>query len=310
MKRLSPLGGLQELTPDVARVLLVMVNAYLVGRRDGPWVLVDAGLPGQARTLLRVARERFGDRPPEAIVLTHGHFDHIGALRDLLEVWNVPVYAHRLELPYLTGRSAFPPPDVTVGGGLMALSSPLFPPGPFDFGDRVRELPTDGSIPGMPGWRWLHTPGHSPGHVSLWREEDGTLIVGDAFVTTPQESMLGALTQFPKEVRRPPAYYTPDWERARESVRRLSALRPNVAATGHGSPMWGKLLRAELAVLAARFDEIARPARGRYVFRPALTDENGVRELPPVPPRDPKAPRRVGAAVAGLGVLMWLMLRD
>lgn len=309
MSRLSPVGGLQELRPDVARVLLVLVNAYMLGRPGGPWVMVDAGMPRTADIILKLARERYGSRPPEAIVMTHGHFDHVGALRELAEAWDVPILAHPLELPYLTGRSAYPPPDPTVGGGLMALSSPLFPPGPFDFGERVRALPQDGSLPGLPGWRWIHTPGHTAGHVSLWREGDRTLIVGDAFVTTPQESMLGALTQFPQEVRRPPAYYTPDWDAARRSVERLAALRPDVAASGHGTPMWGELMRAELDMLARRFEELARPKQGRYAFRAPVMDEHGAHDLPPAPPPDPKRPRQLGAALAGVGLLVWLMRR-
>ena len=95
--------------------------------------------------------------------------------------WDAPIYAHPLELPYLTGRSAYPPPDPTVGGGALALLSPLFSPGPFDFRPRMHPLPDDGSVPGMPGWRWVHTPGHTPGHVAFWREEDGALIAGERF---------------------------------------------------------------------------------------------------------------------------------
>ena len=63
-----------------------------------------------------------GNRPA-AILLTHGHFDHVGALKTLAEEWDVPVYAHTLELPYLTGRSSYPPPDPSVGGGAMAAMS-------------------------------------------------------------------------------------------------------------------------------------------------------------------------------------------
>jgi glyoxylase-like metal-dependent hydrolase (beta-lactamase superfamily II) len=70
----------------------------------------------------------------------------------------------------------------------MARLSPLYPRGPVNVSGRLRALPADGSVPGMPGWRWVHTPGHTPGHVSLWRESDRTILAGDAFITTRQES--------------------------------------------------------------------------------------------------------------------------
>lgn len=308
MKRLSPLGGLQEVRPDVTRLLLVMVNAYILGERGGPWVLVDAGLPGTANTIARLCEQRQG-RPPEAVILTHGHFDHVGALGELLARWNVPVYAHPWELPYLTGQSAYPPPDPGVDLGLMALSSPLFPPGPFDFRPHVRALPEDGGVPGAPSWRWLETPGHAPGHVSLWRDADRSLIVGDAFVTTAQESGFSALTQFPTEVRRPPAYYTPDWDAARDSVERLAALRPNLGATGHGTPMWGNLLREELDLLARHFDELARPRNGRYTLEKARTDEGGVRSLPPESASDPYGRVKTGMALGALALGALFVLR-
>ena len=73
---------------------------------------------------------------------------------------------------------------------------------------------------GLPGWRVIETPGHSPGHVSLFRESDGVLIAGDAFVTTKQESLLAVMTQR-QELRGPPMYFTCDWDAARESVQKL-----------------------------------------------------------------------------------------
>jgi glyoxylase-like metal-dependent hydrolase (beta-lactamase superfamily II) len=110
----------------------------------------------------------------------------------------------------------------------------------------------------MPGWKWIHTPGHSPGHVSLWRESDRTLIVGDAFVTTRQESVYSALAQAP-EMHGPPMYFTPDWISAGESVRRLAALEPEVVLTGHGRAMRGPEMRAALRDLATNFREVAVP---------------------------------------------------
>jgi glyoxylase-like metal-dependent hydrolase (beta-lactamase superfamily II) len=150
----------------------------------------------------------------------------------------------------------------------------------------------------MPGWRWLHTPGHAPGHVSLFRDRDRALIAGDAFVTTKQESALSVLTQR-REIHGPPAYYTPDWDDARESVRRLAALEPELAATGHGVPMRGERMRAALHRLARDFDRVARPRHGRYVHHPALMDESGVIDVPP-PASSPIPTVLAGAAIVGL----------
>jgi len=294
-------GTLKAVVPDVAYLRDRIVNLYFVGAPAGgdrSWTLVDAGLLGSANRIARAAAGRFGrGARPAAIVLTHGHFDHVGALEALAERWDVPVYAHELELPYLTGRSAYPPPDPTVGGGALAFLSRLYPRGPIDLGDRVRALPADGAVPGMPGWRWIHTPGHTPGHVSFFRESDRTLIAGDAFVTTKQESALAVLTQR-REIHGPPAYYTPDWEDAGRSVESLAALRPAVAATGHGVPMRGGEMLAGLEALARDFRRLAVPAHGRYVGQPALADESGVVAVPPPVP-DRLARVLVGVAVVG-----------
>ena len=197
---------------DLARLRFLFVNVYLCGTAAS-WVLIDGGLRGCAGTIMKVAADRFGtDMPPQAIVLTHGHFDHVGAFPKLFEHWDVPVYAHRLEMPHLTGRSDYPAPDPTVGEGAMALMSFAYPNAASDFGARVKPLPDDGSVPHMPGWRWIHTPGHTAGHISLFRDDDRCLIAGDAFVTVKQESLYAVATQ-EREVHGPPAYFTPDWGR-------------------------------------------------------------------------------------------------
>ncbi len=250
--------------PDVVRIRHLFVNCYLVGTPES-WILVDAALAGATNAIVSAAEDTFGaGAQPAAIVLTHGHFDHVGALDDLLEQWDAPVWAHPLEAPHLTGEEDYPQPDPTVGKGGMALMSFTYPSKAANFGDRVRPLPLDHGVPNLPGWKWVHTPGHTRGHISLFRDRDRFLIAGDAFVTVEQESLYQVLRQN-QEVHGPPAYFTPDWAAAEESVRILEALKPKIAATGHGTPMSGEALSQGLAELVAQFEEVAVPDRGRYV---------------------------------------------
>lgn len=256
-----------EIAPGLTGFRTVMVNFFFVCSPAAPkvWVLVDAGLRGAGPRIAREAALRFGpNNPPRAIVLTHGHFDHIGALPWLLRRWAVPVYAHTAELPFLNERHAYPSPDPTVGGGLLALSSPLYPRQPARLPIPVHPLPADGSVPDLPEWRWIPTPGHSPGHVSLWRESDRVLITGDALVSTRQESAFAVWRQT-LEVRPPPAYFTPDWRAAHASMVDLRALRPAIAATGHGLPLRRDGWLGDLDTLLHDFDRRGLPRHGRYV---------------------------------------------
>lgn len=276
--------GLHELTPDVAYQRHMIVNVVYYGMRDLPeWILIDTGIKGSAGAIESAAAKRFGkNKPPLAIILTHGHSDHVGSLIDLCEKWEVPVYAHPLELPYLDGRSSYPPPDPSVSSGMMAKTSPMLRRGPIDASKWLRTLPADGRVPGMPEWRWIHTPGHTPGHVSLWRSTDATLIVGDAFVTTAQESVYAVMTQR-EELHGPPQYFTTDWVAARESVRDLAQLAPEIVVTGHGHALRGQKMRDGLNLLARDFDRVAVPKKGRYVAEPARADASGVTYIPPEP---------------------------
>ena len=256
----------RQIVADVAYRQLAIVNVIFVGVEgagDGNWVLVDAGIPGSTSAICSAASARFdGKGRPACIIMTHAHFDHVGALETLASKWDVPVYAHHAEHPYLDGTQSYPPADPGVGGGLLALLSPLFPTRPVDVSSHLYDLPSDHSVPFMQDWRWILTPGHTPGHVSLWRERDRVLIAGDAFITTRQESVYAAITQTP-EMHGPPMYFTPDWARAKTSVRDLAALAPEIVVTGHGAAMQGPEMRTALNALAERFDEIAVPRHRR-----------------------------------------------
>ena len=127
----------------------------------------------------------------------------------------------------------------------------------------MHALPTDGSVPGLPGWEWIYTPGHTPGHVSFFRKGDATLLVGDAFCTTKAESFLAIANQ-PAELHGPPAYYTPDWDATRTSIEKLAALRPMALAPGHGYPMVGPEVADALQMLATDFDRIVLPDKFKH----------------------------------------------
>lgn len=251
--------GLDSIAPGVLGLRILLVNVYAVSTPDG-WVLIDAGLPMSDGRIRRWAEAHFGERKPSAIVLTHGHFDHVGAFPQILEAWHwdVPVFAHQLELPYLRGQKKYPAPQASAGGGLMSLLAPFYPRGPIELGDHVQPLPLNGTVPGLEDWKWIHTPGHTEGHVSFSRDSDRTLLVGDAFCTTKQESLSAIATQKP-ELHGPPAYYTSDWDAAKASVEILANLKPQCVAPGHGSPMRGAEVALALDDLANNFDAIARP---------------------------------------------------
>jgi len=286
-----------RIAPEVGWLPISFVNVYSLGRSGGSWVLVDAGLPGRANQIIAAAEANFGAGiPPEAIVLTHGHFDHAGSALALAEYWDVPIYAHRLEMPYLTGKSGYPPPDPTIGGA-MAFLSRFIPHGARNLTGRIRELQTN-EIPGAPGWEWLATPGHSPGHISLFRSSDRVLLAADAFATMNLDSWSGLLT-VRKTFARAGAPFNTDWGATRLSVKELAKLRPNVVGCGHGIPRSDSELSARLERFAENF---RAPRHGRYVRQPARTDEHGIISLPPAP-FDP-VPFATAAALILAGVAL------
>jgi glyoxylase-like metal-dependent hydrolase (beta-lactamase superfamily II) len=259
-------GKGREVRPDVYYYTNQIVNIVLLGDPAGKdWVLIDAGMPKSGAEIIKVCEDRFGPNTrPAAIVLTHGHFDHVGSLVHLLEHWQVPVFAHPAEFPFLTGAQAYPEPDVTVEGGMLAKISSLYPNEPINVSPALQALPPDGTVPFLTGWRWIPTPGHSPGQVALFRDQDHTLISADAIITVKQDSFYKVLIQ-KEEVCGPPVYLTTDWPAAYESVKRLAALQPLLIVPGHGSAMAGEELAGGLNNLVQHFQEVAVPDYGRFV---------------------------------------------
>lgn len=246
---------LEEIASGVSGLRIVFANVFGLTHADGTWTLIDAGLPFSATHIANWAEKHLAGRP-RGIVLTHGHFDHVSAAKDLAERWDTFIYAHPGEFPFLTGKREYPPPDFSVGGGLMSLLSPLYPRGPIQLSDRLRPL-GEGIDDVLPEWTVVHTPGHTPGHVSFFRSVDRVLIAGDAFCTTKPESFFeAALSQSP-ELHGPPAYFTSDWVAAAASIEKLADLEPAVVAPGHGKPISGGAVAGSLRQLAIQFRKAA-----------------------------------------------------
>ena len=259
LERLSSVtSNAEQVTPEVTLLNFTVVNAFLVGDplSDGKeFVLVDTGLENAYDFILETVKKYYGkDIRPQCIVLTHGHFDHVGSVIKLSEYWDVPVYIHELELPYVTGKMDYPKGDSTVGGEISQMS-PSFPHTSIDISYRINILPQDGKIPGMYGWKWIHTPGHTRGHISLFKELDRVLIAGDAISTTKQESMWSVITK-KEEISGPPAYMTEDWEKAKESIIYLKSLEPAILLPSHGKPLRNLEIREQLEMLVNKIDKM------------------------------------------------------
>ena len=189
------------------------INAYLLGD-----VLVDAGLPGQGGAIVRV----LGTRPVNCHVLTHPHLDHAGGSARVCRAFGLEGAA--CGGPDLADLRAGRSPELALRPRLQPLSRALgrFTPVP---GTAFADGETVGS-----GFVVVPTPGHTPGHVSLWRAADRVLIAGDALMG------LHPLSGRP-DLRLPPRFDQPDPAAVRASARRLAALEPRVVFFGHGLPL-------------------------------------------------------------------------
>jgi hydroxyacylglutathione hydrolase len=206
---------MRAVADDVWQLPLVArdgINAYLIGD-----VLVDTGIRQSAGKIARM----LGERKISAIALTHAHGDHAGSLKRLAEQFGVPVWCGAADREAIeTGRMVPSPTLESLHLGAVAQAVAGFPGTPV-----ARTLAEGDAL--SAGFTVLDTPGHSPGHVSFWREADGTLICGDVFFG------MNALTTSPG-LHQPYALFTPDPAENRNSERRLAALAPATVGFGHG----------------------------------------------------------------------------
>ncbi|WP_028562237.1 MBL fold metallo-hydrolase [Paenibacillus pinihumi] len=182
----------------------ITFSAWLVEDEDGV-TIIDTGMPFMGKAILREAR-KLGKI--KAVLLTHGHGDHVGGLSYIAKEARIPVYAHKLELKYIEGEEPFPgrkKADHLVEAGLVQ---------PLPTGEDHQLLPIQGLIP-------YHTPGHSPGHVVYYHPEDSVLIGGDLFT-----SKRGKL-------QKPAKVFTPNMSEAIASGAIVRELRPSLVSITH-----------------------------------------------------------------------------
>ena len=167
------------LAPGVYRIPTMgdFINSFAFRDADGQVTLVDCGLRRAPRRIVE-ALAGIGAHPSDVtrIVLTHAHSDHAGGAREMTTRTGVEgVDVHVDDAPYLTSGTNAPTAGSTMGRLLSRSPSSRFDP--VDVG----ELLTDGQVLDVAGGlRVVHTPGHTPGHVSLLHEDSGVLITGDA----------------------------------------------------------------------------------------------------------------------------------
>ena len=154
-------------------------------------VLVDTGMPGSWE-LIRAAMIEAGVSPEKlkAVIITHQDIDHIGSLPEIVQAYSgqIEVYAHELDQPYIEGKL----PLIKTNPERMAAMLASLPEEERKKMQAIFENPpkakvdkilADGDVlPIFGGIRVIHTPGHTPGHISLYVQNSKTLIAGDAMI--------------------------------------------------------------------------------------------------------------------------------
>jgi glyoxylase-like metal-dependent hydrolase (beta-lactamase superfamily II) len=216
----------ERVIEGVLRLGLGVSNAYLVAAEPG-WVLIDTGVPGRAAEILVAAAEAgpVAGRPGSirTIVATHYHADHVGSLARVAAATGARVLAPTLDADLIEAGGIPPSPrgNSRLGRLVMSLSRPAaLEPQPID-----RRLVDGDELAEAAGLSVIHTPGHTAGHVSLYRPTaGGILFAGDALA-----NVLGLRLGIVNE----------DWAAARTSARRLAALDFETVVFGHGRPLRG-----------------------------------------------------------------------
>lgn len=202
-------------------------NAYLIAEPEG-LTLIDAGLPrSEKRTLRYISDLGRAAADLQRIVITHADSDHVGGLAALKAASGARVYASPIEAEAMAaGRLSREMKLTGLRRVLFALVHRLFAARPVTADERVK----DGQVlPVLGGLRVIATPGHTPGHISLFAPSVGVLFTGDSIISQ------GGTLHCSRGAN------TWDEAQAAESMRLQAALGARIICPGHGPVVTGPI---------------------------------------------------------------------
>ena len=222
----------------VHAIPLGVTRCYLLVGRDGRAILVDGGAPDGERAF-RAGLARHGIVPEQIglLLLTHGHWDHFGTAAAIREITGAKVAIHHAEAQRVEGALKMMPAAVTLWGRLFGtviagvMRAAKLPPCPVDL--QVGDDGLDLSPFGIAG-RAIHTPGHSPGSLTVL-VDGGDAYVGDMAMNGPPLTLRPGLPIFAEE----PAKLAESWLRVLEA-------KPHTVHPAHGKPFPAQVMRSRL----------------------------------------------------------------
>ncbi len=216
----------EQIQPGIYRIKASRSNVYVLA--DKTLTLIDTGMQGDGEEIIKAIRA-IGRKPEEVtqILITHAHIDHTGSLAFLKQATGAQIFAGIREIDYIQGaKKTWRMEREGLGGTLFKLALFVAETFFYSYTPVAVDVPLLGGevLNCFEGIKVVATPGHSPGSLSYYLPEKKILFTGDALSGAP-------------EVRLPPQAGCADYQEARASVKKLSALRFETCCFGHGEPL-------------------------------------------------------------------------
>lgn len=226
--------SLTKVSPRLWRLLFYFpapVNCWFWQENDG-LTLIDAAQPWNAKEILKAVG--LIGVPLKRLLITHAHPDHAGAAAQVSTVSGATVYAHEKDICYLQGRASMADTDGRVPSRLLLRTARAV--------SMLDNPPVESVTPISDGQKCgslvcIFTPGHTPGSVSFWCNEDGSLFCGDN-MNTMNNRLNANFT-----------WFTLDYDTLKNSLQRYRALAVSAVFPGHGPALIGEKCRSQMALL-------------------------------------------------------------